>query len=223
MVRLPRHLSRGPVGREQLSREALVTYQRERILSAAIGVFAKRGYQQTTVENIVAGWDGSIGTFYQHFEGKEECFLGAFDRVTTATRGQLSTTTAAEESWAGQAYAGLAALLEAIVARPSEARLVLIEAQTAGPAANDRYLAVLGEIAAWLRRGRLHHSEAASLPESFEQAAVSGTAYFLRRRLLAPEPDSATKLLTETSRIVLEPMVGAAEVRRLDSVVALAS
>ncbi|HTR74161.1 MAG TPA: TetR/AcrR family transcriptional regulator [Solirubrobacterales bacterium] len=211
------------MGREQLSREALVSYQRERILGAAIDVFARRGYQQTTVENIVAAWDGSVGTFYGHFEGKEDCFLGAFDRVIATERGRLLAAGAAEESWARQTYAGLGALLEVIVARPAEARIVLIEAQTAGPAASGRYQAVLAEIAAWLRQGRRHHAEAAALPESFEQAAVSGTAYFLRQRLLAPEPDSATKLLAETSQIVLEPMVGAAELRRLGSAVALTS
>jgi AcrR family transcriptional regulator len=215
--KMPRQLSRQALGGERLSREVLVAYQRERILTAAIGVFAKRGYQETTVDNIVAAAKGSVGGFYQHFDNKEDCFLGAFDRVVAQTREPIAAAVAAEQDWAGRAYAGLAALLEATVAEPLSARIVLIEAQTAGRAATARYRALCDEAAAWLRDGRELYPTARGLPGTFEQAAVTGTAYFLRQRLLAAEPSSPEELLAETSKIVLGPILGGAELRSLEA------
>lgn len=210
------------MGRERLSREALASYQRERILIAATGVFAKRGYQQTTVEHIVDAWEGSVGSFYGHFDGKESCFLGVFDQVVAQGRERLADTVAGEKSWSARAYAGLGALIEATAAEPLAARIVLVEAQSAGPQARERYLALLDELAAWLRDGRRERPEARALPETFEQAAVGGTAYFLEQRLLASGADSASELFAETSQVVLEPILGAAELRRLGSTLAFA-
>ncbi|MBS1885800.1 MAG: TetR/AcrR family transcriptional regulator [Actinobacteria bacterium] len=222
MADLPRHLARGAVGRERLSREALASYQRDRILITATGVFAKRGYQQTTVEHIVDAWGGSVGSFYGHFDGKESCFLAVFDRVVEQGRQRLAGAVAGEESWAAQAYASLGALIEAAVAEPLAAGIILVEAPSAGAQARKRYLALLDELAARLRGGRSERPEALALPETFEQAAVGGTAYFLQQRLLASEVDSAAELLAETSQVVLEPILGAAELRRLGSTPALA-
>jgi len=129
---------------------------------------------------------------------------------------------AGEKRWSARAYAGLGALVEATVAEPLAARIVLVEAQSAGAQAREHYLALLDEVAAWLRGGRRGRPEARSLPETFEQAAVGGTAYFLQQRLLAADAGSATELLAETSQVVLEPILGSTELRRLGSTLALA-
>jgi AcrR family transcriptional regulator len=219
---LPRQLSRQALGGERLSREALDAYQRERFLDAALGVFAKRGYQQTTVDNIVAASGTSVGGFYQHFDSREDCFLALFDRIVASVRNQMGAAASAEEDWAAQTYAGLAAMLAAAVAEPLAARIVLIEAQSAGRAATARYRSLGDAAAEWLR-GRRRHPTAADLPETFEQAAVGGTAYFLHQRLLSGESMDVGNLLAETSQIVLGPIVGAAGLRRLGTVVVAAS
>ena len=213
---MPRQLSRDALGGERLSREALVAHQRDRILDAAIGVFAKRGYQQTTVDHIVAAAKGSVGGFYQHFENKEDCFLALLDRTISRARDRVVDESAsAGADWAASAQAGMAAMLAAAVAEPMIARIVLVEAQSAGREATARYRAICDEAAAALRGGRRHYPAAQALPRTFEQAAVSGTAYFLRQRLLAGELTDEGGLLKETSQIVLGPIVGPAGLRRL--------
>jgi AcrR family transcriptional regulator len=212
---MPRQLSRDALGGERLSREALVAHQRERILDAAIGVFAKRGYQQTTVDHIVAAAKGSVGGFYQHFENKEDCFLALLDRTISRARDRVRESASAQADWAACAQEAMAAMLAAAVADPMIARIVLIEAQSAGREATARYRAICDDAAAALRGGREHYPAARALPPTFEQAAVSGTAYFLRQRLLAGELSDEAELLAETSQIVLGPIVGPAALRRL--------
>ena len=44
---------------------------KSRIVKAAWNLFYKKGYEQTTVEDIISASKTSIGTFYHYFKGKE--------------------------------------------------------------------------------------------------------------------------------------------------------
>jgi AcrR family transcriptional regulator len=215
VAQLPDHLANAPVGRERLSREVLSEHQRERILGPATGVFAKRGYQQTTVDNIVVASKTSVGSFYQLFEGKEECFLAVYDRIVGAAREQIAAAILDADGWGEKAVLGLRELLEIFVSDPLAARIALIEVQSAGAAATARYNAVMDAVIAWLRGGREHYPGSANLPERFEQAAVAGFAFFLQQRLLASEPLAVGPLFDDAAQMILEPIVGTAELARL--------
>jgi AcrR family transcriptional regulator len=54
--------------------------RRQQILSAARGLFAKRGYHQTTIDDIVAQAGVARGTFYLYFEDKRAVFSDLIDR-----------------------------------------------------------------------------------------------------------------------------------------------
>jgi AcrR family transcriptional regulator len=56
----------------------------QRILDAAIEVFATRGFTAATVADVVAGSGASVGSIYHHFGGKNELFLAIFERMATA-------------------------------------------------------------------------------------------------------------------------------------------
>ena len=49
----------------------------------------------------------------------------------------------------------------------------------------------------------------------FEQVAISGLSFYLQQCLLDSRRHTAAELLEETAGLVLEPIVGAAEMRRL--------
>lgn len=55
-------------------RQSQKAQTRVRLLDAALAVFAQRGYQQATVDDIAAGAGHSKGAFYFHFSSKEEIF-----------------------------------------------------------------------------------------------------------------------------------------------------
>ncbi|HEY2408346.1 MAG TPA: TetR/AcrR family transcriptional regulator [Polyangiaceae bacterium] len=62
------------------------TERRQQILSVAREVFAKRGYHQTTIDDIVAQAGVARGTFYLYFEDKRAVFSDLIDRFA----GQIS-------------------------------------------------------------------------------------------------------------------------------------
>jgi AcrR family transcriptional regulator len=54
--------------------------RRQQILTAARDTFAKRGYHQTTIDDIVAQAGVARGTFYLYFEDKRAVFSDLIDR-----------------------------------------------------------------------------------------------------------------------------------------------
>jgi TetR/AcrR family transcriptional regulator len=213
VARLPQPLSNSPVGRTRLSREALNEHQRERILTTATEVFAKRGFTATTVDNIVAAANIGVGSFYAHFEGKGECLLAVCDRISHEVHAQLEATTPADGDWAERALAGLHAFLSFIVAKPLAARVMMLEAQTGGPETLARYGEGLEEVAAFLREGRSAAKLDPATPATFEEAAASGLAWLLQGRLVRGEADDLNSLFVEMAEVALEPYLGAQQTK----------
>lgn len=215
MASLPEHLMRLPVGREPLPREVRAEHQRERVIAGAIEVFAKRGYPDTTVDHIVATAKIGVGSFYALFSGKEDCFLAAFDQVVTRAGAEIEAAIPPEATPAEQVCFVLAQLLAQIEREPLQARLALVEAQTAGPEALERYQRTLDSLVPPLRRCREATPAAAELPDTFETAIVGGAVWYLQQRIVLGEVGQAQELLPELAEIVLDPYLGRAETERL--------
>jgi len=209
MASLPEHLRPSPVGRERLPREVVAEHQRDRILRAATEVFAERGYQGATVDQIVAAAHVGVGSFYERFENKGACFVAAYDRVAIAVRERIVAALAGDARWGERLVASLRALLTAIEASPAAARLALVEVHTAGPTALAHHERNLDEAAAALRAGRAKGDVAADLPPSLEFATVGGLSWYLQQRIAAGEAGEATALLPDLLEIVSEPFLAA--------------
>ncbi|MGH2973853.1 MAG: TetR/AcrR family transcriptional regulator [Solirubrobacterales bacterium] len=63
-----------------MSRRETQKQTRERVLTAAARVFARRGYHRATVDEIASEAGFTIGALYSNFAGKEELFLALADR-----------------------------------------------------------------------------------------------------------------------------------------------
>lgn len=157
--------TRLPPGRHGLSRDEVRASQRARMLIAMTEAVAHAGYAATPVAEVIRRAGVSRATFYDHFTGKEDCFLAAFegavDLLADAVRAaavrdvpsERTTHDAArtDEADPGTAPhdrfaaldAALAAYLEVLAAEPLVARVFLIEVYGAGPAALRRCAEVL--------------------------------------------------------------------------------
>jgi AcrR family transcriptional regulator len=215
VVSLPDHLKPAPVGKTRLASEVVEGHQRDRVLASAAEVFAERGFNATTVDDIVAAARIGVGSFYSLFGGKLECFLLLHDRVVAAARARIVAAVPADGPWETRFCAGLRELLALVAADPDGARIVIVEAIAAGREGEARYSASLREATATLRGGRVLDPRGAEpLPPSFESATIAGLAWLLHRRLVDGEGATAEELFPEMARIVLEPHIGEAAAGR---------
>jgi AcrR family transcriptional regulator len=201
---LPDHLMPVPVGKRRLSKEVLEEHHRERVLSAAAPVFARNGYHATTVDDLVRAAQIGVGGFYALFTGKEDCLLRLYDRVVADARERIVAAVDEGDRWPDQILAGLRTLLELIAAEPDRARIVIVEANAAGAAAEARYAETVAELTEAVREGR-SDAVGEALRPSFEAAAVGGLVWILYQRLIAGEPVDAEELLPEMASVIVGP------------------
>src|SRR5690606_27791454 len=83
-----RPLPRGP---HDLTRAEVRQSQRERLYMAMIDAVAAKGYASTTVADVVARSGVSRATFYELFEGKDDCFRATYAQAAA----QFATSLAA--------------------------------------------------------------------------------------------------------------------------------
>lgn len=118
------------------------TERRHHILMAARDVFAKRGYHQSTIDDIVAEAGVARGTFYLYFEDKRAVFSDLMDRFFTSVTmaiNRIDIATGAP-SVADQARANIRAILGMCLADRAMTKILLTDAQGVDPAF-DRKLA----------------------------------------------------------------------------------
>ncbi|HWO84740.1 MAG TPA: TetR/AcrR family transcriptional regulator [Solirubrobacterales bacterium] len=212
---LPGPLAKQPVGRTRLSRATVEEHQRERILTAAIAVFAKRGFQQTSIDNIVAAAKTSVGSFYGLFKGKGDCFLHCYERIVSRARRDIEALLPEDAGWPERASAALGGILGLLEEDPMAARIVFVEAQTAGCEGLARYEQTIDSVLPALRGGRSLSAGGESLPANLEEATAAGVAWLLHERLVSGSGAGSRELLPELAAIVIGPYVGEAEARRL--------
>ncbi|MEY2449862.1 MAG: hypothetical protein QOH79_3338 [Acidimicrobiaceae bacterium] len=109
------------------------------MIDAAVAVFAERGYQAASVEDVVRRSGLSKGTFYFNFASKEELFAAVVhDRLDAPARELIGVTADApgDVPTAGRVSAGLAELV-----RHERAPLLLLQDYWA-QAARDEGVAV---------------------------------------------------------------------------------
>jgi AcrR family transcriptional regulator len=208
MAKLPPALAKEPVDTRPPSPEEHARERRREILGRVIDVFAKRGYQGATIDHLIAGGETSMGVFYKLFEGKEDCFVQAFDLVVEEAETDARAAAAPFDDWGARVSAGLRSLLELVAANPFAARLVLVEAQSGGTDAVRRYGRLQAEATAVIRSGRAASNAVADLPESFEEATVSGALWLIQNRLVRGESIDAAELHPRLAKMVLEPYLG---------------
>lgn len=80
-------------------RERKKQQARADIFAAAIHLFRAQGYEQTTVEQIVAAANYSKATFFRYFASKEDVLFGDADDRLVALRDTLATLHGVPEPW----------------------------------------------------------------------------------------------------------------------------
>jgi AcrR family transcriptional regulator len=124
-----------PRGEGNVSRSFVIHSQRERILDALANISAERGYAAATIPEIVREAAVSVQAFYEHFSGKDDAFLVAYEIGHRKALAIVERAYHAHESWPQAVRAAVATLLDFLASEPAYAHLALVDAPTASPKA----------------------------------------------------------------------------------------
>lgn len=204
--------ARLPPGRHGLPRTYVAENQRERLLNGVVEAVGEHGYDATTIARITAAARISRRTFYEYFEGKEDCFLAAYAMVDAHVRGSVLAAPGASEPWPQRVRARLAALLDVLARDPPVARFYLVEPLAAGGEIAARYRDAMQLLAETLRP---EPEPPGHDVEVRDQALIGGVATLIVRRLNAGAAERLPELLPDLVELVLAPYLGRQEAQRL--------
>ncbi len=139
----PRPSTASHGARIRLSRDEVVSHQRERLLSAVTAAVAAKGYGPTTIGDITRRARVSRDTFYEQFASKEQCFLAAYDEMTSALLAEIVAVGTSQADYVDGIREGIRAYLKFWNEHHDAARAFMIDILAAGETAHahrDRIL-----------------------------------------------------------------------------------
>jgi len=147
-----------------LPREFIAQHQRARIIAALAEETVEKGYRAVTVADIVRRAGIARNTFYENFSSKEDCFLAASEFAVKEALRRVVDAASKVDTWPARVNSGLAAFLHYVATEPALARTCIVEALSAGEAAQRRHEQSLQAADVVVERRELHQTRLDGLP-----------------------------------------------------------
>jgi AcrR family transcriptional regulator len=163
-------------------REEAERNQRERLFAAMVATVADKGYETTTVADLVELSGVSRSAFYRHFEDKQACFIAAVEAMVEPTLKRLGADESAPPGME-RARQAFTSLIETIVEQPAAAKMCVVEVYAAGEAGAalvDRTMESATELAAALLE---QVPERQGMPRELVRSIVGGIQKVIHKRL----------------------------------------
>jgi AcrR family transcriptional regulator len=174
-------------------REEAERNQRERLFAAMVATVAEKGYEATTVADLVKLSGVSRSAFYRHFDDKQACFLAAVEAMVEPTLEKLGADESAPAGLerARQAFTNL---IETIVAQPAAAKMCIVEVYAAGPEGAVLVDRSMDSATALAARMLEQVPERQNLPIDLVRALVGGIQKVIHKRLYRGQEEELLEL-----------------------------
>jgi AcrR family transcriptional regulator len=173
-------------------------------------VAAAKGYETTTVDDVIQVAGVSRETFEEMFEDKAACFLEAYEAVFDVLVAHVTAAfeAAAGEPWPERIIAGLTALVELLANEADIARLSMVEVTAAGDDARARYRNALARFTPFLEEGREYSNQGEELPADTARFAIGGATSMIFDEVRAGRAPELKRILPDLVFAVLMPYIG---------------
>jgi AcrR family transcriptional regulator len=199
-----------PRGRHGLPPAFVKRHQRMRILEAVLAVSAQHGFEATSVRDLIAAAGMSHQTFYQHFASKEDAWSAAFDQAFVELFAAAWYAAAPQRDAEAKVTAAVSACLNHLAAEPQRARLLLVDAPSAGRAATP---AIDEALEAFTRLITRAAGERAKQSAIVPFALVGGIVNLIAGWVIDDRAAELADLTPALVEIVFVPLFGSAAAR----------
>jgi len=165
--------------------EQVASDQRARIEAAMIELVAERGFGAVTVRELVRLAGVSTHTFYEHFQDRETCFMCVYALIVRRSSKRVHAAQKDCHDWRERLHLAFCAWADGIAREPKAARLALVEAFAAGPAALERMRRAEETFEAMIEHSFARAPDAVPIPPLLVKGIVAGVHRVARARLLA--------------------------------------
>jgi AcrR family transcriptional regulator len=193
-----------PRGRHGLPSGFVRRYQRIRILEAVPQVSAEHGFEVAPVKELIASAGLSPQAFYDNFQSKEEAWAVAFEEAFSQLYLAAWRAVSGHADRPARVGAVVAACLDYLASEPQRARLLLVDAPSAGRAgvpAIDEALRGFTHLISPVAAGP-------ELPKLLPVALVGGIAELAAGWVLEGRAAQLPDLTAPLVEVILTPLLG---------------
>jgi AcrR family transcriptional regulator len=201
-----------PRGRHGLPRELVERSQRERLLAAVVRVTVAKGFESTTVADILGEAGVGRESFYELFDDKLDCMLAAHKLLIDNRDEQVRAVYIVDGPWPQRMRAALAATLDWFAADPDVARFTLVELSTVGPAFRATFKAEFARAISLLEEGLGEDGPEPELAQASE-LAVGAILARIYEEIVLGRAAELPRLLPDLTYELLVPFVGEEQAR----------
>jgi AcrR family transcriptional regulator len=201
-----------PRGRHGLPRELVERSQRERLLAAVVRVTVAKGYESTTVADILGEAGVGRESFYELFDDKLDCVLAAHKLLIDDLEEQVREVYIGEGPWPQRVREALSGTLDWFAADPDVARFVVIELSAVGPAFRSMFQAEFARAISLLEEGMGEDGPEPELAQA-NALAVSAILAHIYEQIVLGRAAELPRLLPDLTYELLVPFVGEDEAR----------
>jgi TetR/AcrR family transcriptional regulator len=195
MAPLYERLPRGP---HRLDPDEVAANQRLRMYGAMIEAVATNGYGRTSVKQVVTLAGVSRRAFYEQFANKQECFLATLELIASQAMDSIALSYRSTQGPLRERLeAALSKFAEVVQRNPKGARLMLVDAPSAGPAGWEQLTETLTLFEERLAASFADAPDAQPLPEPVARAIVGGLRRVTFVRLTERRTDEMEELVPD--------------------------
>jgi AcrR family transcriptional regulator len=167
-----------------------------------IELVGEGGYEAVALRQLTELAGVSTRTFYEHFEGKEDCFLRTYELVVQRIGERVVSAQAGEPDWSRRVELAFQGFAAELINKPRAARLALLEIFDARPTAREAMARTEGDFEKVLAESFASSPPQPEVSPLLAKAIVNGVAFVARTRMVDAGP-TATAIAGKLSQWVL--------------------
>jgi AcrR family transcriptional regulator len=181
---------------------------RDRIATAIIGLAGTHGYEATSVEAVCGRAEVPSNEFESRFDGKEECYLDAYDEIAAEFGERVVAAYGAHTSWHDKVWAAGWAAIEFFEEDPVRARFYLVEINRAGDAAISRRNLNMQIFADLIDAGRAELVDPNALTRATAEIVAGAIYSTLQNKVLTGAIERGEDFIVELVYLAMLPYLG---------------
>jgi AcrR family transcriptional regulator len=169
-------------------------------MSAMVELVGEHGYGATAVAEVTKRAGVSRKAFYEHFAGKEDCFLATYDMIVGEGYERVAGASREADGPQEELGLGLGALFQRANETPGIQRLVLLEVAAVGPAGIERREQLISSYEGMLRENLGAAPRPGLIPNPLLRAVVGGFLKVLYSRVQGGAQKQLPQLIPDLVR-----------------------
>ncbi|MGE5282515.1 MAG: TetR/AcrR family transcriptional regulator [Chloroflexota bacterium] len=181
--------------------------RRDALLTAMVRVVGRKGYDATSVADVIAEAGTSRTTFYKNFDDKHDCFIAAYEAMVERVFATIVGECDGEQPWIERVRKGLETLVEIFALEPELARTAVVEVAAAGADARQLHWDAINRFRGYMDAGR-DLEPGKELPEQISVMAVGAVSGLIFDEILAGRGEQLVELMPDLLFAMLVPYIG---------------